>query len=572
VSIRIPDEHFEVLEIDTGAGLVRELARLHRRWETSGETRWRGDAPTRGVIDAVAADVSRLAPEEVPPHDDPDARFAWLSGVETLARAAVAAGALAADHEWAAEVRAALREALEGRKESFAAARGWWRFGALARRGDLPPWAWMRPGVETGEVRADLPEAEREPVVAAWIGGELAAADAEAVGEFVTSTEDWKLAYRRALSPWCESTTTLDLPAALRLDPIVEVPLPHLEAGAACRVRSVQDGVSLSWPKRDPVVAKWDENDRASAVAGDEVTGELGLSFERLEADAGAVSYAACAGLARTVRDPDWPAATAVPFAAGVVDALGENTAWRETLGRAARDFDAGETVDGDDLLLVERAIEARAGLDVLIYRYLDPALGNAVAALDARLAGVADAVLAVPGETYLEIIEDADPETGSWWAARLDLDRALPDDLLAEVLAEEDEVDAEVMRFEDFLKKRLPNLTRWQQLQAAAASPDLEARLASWPLFASDSWEAAITLSTGRLEISLIPRKVTKMSYDGCTLRFLGAERALGEGDDAPGVVSIAREDLVLDDEEARDFTVEMPDGTRECLVPVER
>ncbi|MBS3784955.1 MAG: hypothetical protein KGY78_10985, partial [Anaerolineae bacterium] len=220
--------------IQTGADLVRALARLHRLSEIFRETRWRGDVPTRGVIDAVAADVSRLAPEEAPPHDDPDARFAWLSGVETLARGKIAAAILAAGHEWAAEVRAALHEATEERKTSFDSTSGWWRFGALAGRGDLPPWAWMRPGVETGEIRADLPEAERAPVVDAWIGGDLADADADAVREFVTSTEGWNVAYRRELSPWCEPTTTLDLPAALRLDPIVEVPLPHLGADAAC--------------------------------------------------------------------------------------------------------------------------------------------------------------------------------------------------------------------------------------------------------------------------------------------------------------------------------------------------
>lgn len=433
-------------EVLSGYELLCALAEWQRESEGAGGLAWDSAEPAREILEEVPDEVAALAPEEPPPADDLDERLTWLRGVETLGLARAACAALAGDLTWARELVPALDEALSRRRQRLLEVGGWWRFGRFAEEGAGPearaPWAWIRGGVESGEVSADQEESARTLVVEAWIRGELSAVDHQKVIAFVSEHEQWRRCYREALGRWFRPTRAVAVPAALRLEPLRTFPLPHLGRDARCELRLTDEGVALSWPRGGTAAPRsfaW-EGGRAEGVVGDEVTGEIVISVERIAPDLGASTAAAVDALGRVQIDPDWPSERALVVGRAAAEMLSDGEGWRGALSRISQEFQEGLFVDEDDVLLVERALEARAALDTILFRYLDPAFGAVVNGLDESLANVADAVLTVPEERYHELLELADPEPGTWWAARQDLDLEVPAEVLEDAFEMGDE------------------------------------------------------------------------------------------------------------------------------------
>lgn len=65
-----------------------------------------------------------------------------------------------------------------------------------------------------------------------------------------------------------------------------------------------------------------------------------------------------------------------------------------------------------------------RVGLDVILYRYLDTELFHLVSNLDDILKPLNSAILAIPEDSYYNILDEVEPEENAWWGTRLYLDR----------------------------------------------------------------------------------------------------------------------------------------------------
>ncbi len=418
--------------IHTGLELLAALAEYARSAIsacTSAQTGAEFDVISVEVAFAATDDVDIVSRCEPPGEDHPSQREEWLNGLEFLALALKAAKTLPPDRcSWAAPLAGKLSALLAEREKYLVAQHHWWRQGALAEQrrqtleAGLSPWCHIKDGSSTGELAAECTTAQATLVVKAWMHAELSARDSAAVRDWTSKETSWRNAYQAELSSRVTHTGIVNIPAALRFVPVLVVPLPHLGDGRRLECRAVASGVSLAWPGAELTVADWKDGGIEVQV-GDEVAGHLQVRFERYEADLQVVSLAALSALAQVQDDPDFPEQTALAAGRTAMELLASETPWHTVLAEAAHDFDMRKTVESGAVLLIERALETRVYLETLLYRYLDAEFGNTVAELDKQLAKDKSAVLAVPAEHYYEIVALAEPDRGSWWAARLELD-----------------------------------------------------------------------------------------------------------------------------------------------------
>lgn len=226
-----------------------------------------------------------------------------------------------------------------------------------------------------------------------------------------------------------ETVRVLAVPAAFRLSPVVSVSLPHLGTMARLEARLADDGILVSWPGEPTRSCAWNKEGNTEWRAGDDVTGPLFLRFEKLEPSLANVTLSIASCLASFERDPEKPEKESLAIAQQAIDHLSPNRPWFRLLEERANDFKAGIAVAPNDVEIIERAIQARASLEVLSLRFLDVELGKRLVKLDEHLSAVSSAVLAIPRGQYFEILEDVEPEPGTWWAAWSDLESDLSDE-----------------------------------------------------------------------------------------------------------------------------------------------
>jgi hypothetical protein len=507
-------------EIDSAMGLVLALADKARRMAPDGTLHpeveiWLDDVPADFALEA-AEDMDLFFPAETPEEDDPGGQERWLSALETLALAARVAAALPASCSWAAGLTSTLEKAIASREECLARGNGWWRFGRSADEGrkrygeTLSPWRLIRDGSSIGEIAAGSSDDAVGIAISSWMCEDLSLRDNDAVRDLVVGDTRWKDAYRAEIARRCDETGVVAVPGALRLSPVFVVPLSHLGEGNRLEARVTDDGLSVTWPGRTRLLLTWNDAGRIEQRIGDEITGDLQLRFTRIDGDLFVTSFAATSALAEIESDPDFPEDRAIEVARAAVGLLDDDNGWRGRLARIANDFNKGKTVDADGVLLVERAIEARASLDALVYRYLNVDLAGLVSELDQRFAEAADAVLVVPEERYYDILEFAMPAPGIWWAAYIDLDREIPEEVLAEALAMSPPAPFAIEKIRQLVraeweKLSAPHLLREigpaygavgavsGRMQAAAAQPSSR-RPAPWRYMSENrDWDAVV-------------------------------------------------------------------------------
>jgi hypothetical protein len=112
--------------------------------------------------------------------------------------------------------------------------------------------------------------------------------------------------------------------------------------------------------------------------------------------------------------------------------------------------------------------------------------------------------VLVVPEERYYDILEFAMPAPGIWWAAYIDLDREIPEEVLAEALATSPPAE-KIRQLVRAKWEKLPHLPRESspaygavgavsgRMQAAAAQPSSR-RPAPWRYMSENrDWDAVV-------------------------------------------------------------------------------
>jgi hypothetical protein len=562
VSIRNHAYESDERELLSGYELLCALAEWQREAEVNGSLGWDSQDPSQSVLETISEGIERLSEEEAPAESDLDDRMSWLRGVELLELARRACLALGPDVAWASGLVGVLQDALDTRERAVAQSAGWWRLGRVAEDaifgGDpRPPWSWIGSGVEVGEVHRELDEDAREVVVECWVRGDLAEADHRGVLALVVGHEVWRRCYREVLGRWLRLIRVVAVPPALGPAILRSFPLPHLGRGARGEVRLAGDGLALSWPRGGadaPLSLVW-EGDSIEYVIRDEVAGEVTLRFERVAPDLGATTAAALSALVKVQRDPDWPRESAHAAARAAMALLSDDEAWRGSLSRSAEDFREGRLVEEEDVLLVERALEVRAALDTVLFRYLDPDFGKALKVLDERLADVADAVLAVPGERYYELLELAEPEAGSWWAAWQDLDDAVPEEAIAEALSG-DVAEPKSDRWDPVVQLFAP-----QERYLAAAATRAKIPSPVQLLSQDGEWSVIVGVTKNpRVKQLLINRRSAEIP-PGTEVRLLGVVKQVVATGTNNASVEIA-DDEVWPVKDTIEYAILLPDG----------
>ncbi len=437
-----------ILNIYSGMELVSALAEYALVSLQHGDTEMISfEGVDNTIVLAAIEDAKLYCSETVPDENDYDNVSRWLNAIETLALTEFAASILH-QYTWATKLSASLKQLLAVRVTAIENKDELWRFGALADEkrnkglGSFVPWNKIENFFAAD--RTEITPKIYDIIVESWIRKELSAFDAEELKKRIVDIAPLRKLYKDTLLDHNEKISILTVPANLRTQPSVSIPIPHVGRDANFEVYIAENGLSLNFPGIDSITKNWSELGFIEYIVNDAIIGDCIFKFQKIESDLFSDTSEAVSKLTEIETDPDYPADKAILAANAAIGLLENPKGWFGCLVEIAKKFNNEEIVEQDELIFVERALQVRASLDAIFYRYLDPKLHTLLNKLDICLAEVKDAVLAVGEERYYSILEFAEPEPGTWWAARMDLDRDVPDELLSEAIKTYVEADSQ--------------------------------------------------------------------------------------------------------------------------------
>lgn len=360
--------------------------------------------------------------------ENSDERAEWLYSVERVVRARDRA------MESSLTSLKRLGKMLDGKlhqwKQMVHESPGWWM---MAGKAPVEPWSWPSSGMTTNELRVDLPDPIVATVIWRWFSAWLHPDDLDFVQTQVRDNVGvWGSNYRQVLCEVCRLSNIMELPIPLSYRLVTRFPTP---AGEFV-VNRTEQGVLAIPPDKEPVELSWNAEDQIQHWV--EVTGgnRVELQYRRIHPDADVETQASLSALASAIAEPDFPFTGAFDIVRAVASMLIGDSSWSEQIHEVARLFrDTDDFVEDEDWKHVARAVQARVLLESISLRYLSGELDSILRRMDQSMAYAANAVLAIPLETYQEILGDTVPTAGTWWSARYDLEQALPDTVLEEAL-----------------------------------------------------------------------------------------------------------------------------------------
>lgn len=401
------------------------------------------DVLNSAIVDSAIYEIDNWCPSN--PSDDNKCN--WLNAIEILSSSEKSLSDLYSGNEHADNLRVVIKNAIHARVKTIENSEGWWKFGDLAEDHILKngvaiePWNTILQSDITKEIPADAPLEALRGAVTAWVESRLSDQGFEYIKNLVLTDERWKDIYRDKLNNLtARKDNVITTHPAFRLGhPLNSVSLPHLGKNVSLKISSADNGLLVDYPGKTPALSDWNDEGVIEAKSGDEVTDELLFKFNRIKPDIHCESFSAYSALASILRDPDYPEEKTVDVIRPAVDLFFRENGWFDRLSQLSDSFDKEEDIDSDDVLLAERALEIRAVMDELLHRHLNPEIHDLISKLDERLSDVKNAVFTISEENYYEILEFSQPESGSWWAVRLDLDRDLPHHLLYDAFSDQD-------------------------------------------------------------------------------------------------------------------------------------
>ncbi|MBN2494832.1 MAG: hypothetical protein JXR96_09605 [Deltaproteobacteria bacterium] len=359
----------------------------------------------------------------------------WLLGVERLDRALWAAREIEARNlAWARKVSSEL-EPLIGRLskiiEDLPEA---WAMGRLVEQrysshGSSLPWSKLQDALD---VEA-LSNAEPSRAIRAWFEQRLCSKAEAWISERVRDAGPWREAYRMRLARACEKVRFVRYPTFLSPAPSFRLRLPHLGRDAFLEAHGSEGGTLWSWPGREPVELHGAE----VVIRGDEASGDLKIAIDPVQPTPLQIAQRMADRCSEIAVSEKVDEALLLRLVDMLSAELVQGSAWRREIERARSAFERGEEEDEDTSEWLRCALQARVELDRAAFRVVDAEALKALRSLDASLGDVADAVLLLDPDAYRELVAGQDAPPGAWWGRRLELDEAVPEHVLAEIIIE---------------------------------------------------------------------------------------------------------------------------------------
>lgn len=378
------------------------------------------------IVDHAISNIDLYCPSC---HDanDIDTKSRWLNAIETLEFASMAAKRV--NNHWSIRLSDFLDAAIVARGHIISHKNSWWMFGAKAEQrileyGLVAPWIYVKNYFETeyNSTRDNI-----DLVCNAWIDGELSYCDRSAMIDLFAKDDIIKQSYKKALSSRCTVQRVFDLPACFRKHHLFELSLPHLNRN--CRLVSIYNHDSgLLMAKGDVIVCeKWKTDRTILFDIGDDIIGNLFVKFERIETRIADNLGFAVSALNDVKDDPDFSESLAFEIAKTSINLLLSDSDFLDNMIKQSVLFDSGELIDDENVSILETILRIRVGLEAILYRYLDTELLRLVSDLDDILKSLSSAMLAIPEDSYYNILDDVEPEENAWWGTRFYLDRDVP-------------------------------------------------------------------------------------------------------------------------------------------------
>lgn len=375
------------------------------------------------IVNHAIENIELYCPSH-PDSDDEETKSIWLNTIETLEFASIAAKQVSCD--WSNRLSEFLDAVIVARGRIIAYKGSWWMFGAKADKGQLKhglvaPWIYITNYFDA-EYNSNRDNIDR--VCNAWIDGDLSYRDRSALVDLWVKDAIIKESYKTALSKRCDVQRIFALPSCFRNHPVFELSLPHL--GSHYRLVSVSnDDSGLLVVKGNVTVReKWTPGGTILFDIGDDIIGNLFVKFEKIETSFTDNLGFAVSALNDVKNDPDFSESRAFEIAKTSINLLLSDSDFLDNMIDQSVLFDSGVLIEDDNVSLLETVLGIRVGLEVILYRYLDTNLFHLVSNLDDILKPLNSAILAIPEDSYYNILDEVEPEENAWWGTRLYLDR----------------------------------------------------------------------------------------------------------------------------------------------------